>query len=325
MSVKAGSIVWMLAAAAAAGGQAAEPAGVAAKVGQREILAEEVARVVTTAAGANQTNPDALAFLQAQALEQLVQRELVSAHLDRLKFVLSKDELELAYKTVEAQLAAEAGGLEKALAKRNLTLEKFREQVAFEARWNKYTRDNISDKDLEAWFQAHRRDYDGTELRCRHVLFRGPNVRDPAAVPAVVAQADAVRRDILDGKLSFEEAASKYSAGPSRQQGGDLGFIPRRERMVEAFSAALFALEKGQISPPVVTFFGVHLIQCTDVKPGTKTWQDARPELTQAVVQDLFARLAADERRQTPVEYTGATPYLDPQSGQIVPARRDAP
>ena len=124
----------------------------------------------------------------------------------------------------------------------------------------------------------------------------------------------------MGSKLTFADAAKRFSAGPSREQGGDLGFIPRRDRMVEAFSAALFSLKKDEISLPVVTFFGVHLIQCTDEKAGTKTWQDARVELAAAVVQDLFARLAAEERKQTPVEYTGAMPHLDAKTGQIVPA-----
>ena len=68
--------------------------------------------------------------------------------------------------------------------------------------------------------------------------------------------------------MTFADAAEKYSAGPSRAKGGDLGFIPRHGIMVEPFARAAFVLAKGEISPPMATVFGIHLITVTDVKPG---------------------------------------------------------
>ena len=81
---------------------------------------------------------------------------------------------------------------------------------------------------------------------------------------------------ILSGKISFAEAAAKYSAGPSGKQGGRLGQIARHGPMSETFSRAAFALEVGQISPPTPTPFGVDLIRCDGIKPGGKRSAERR-------------------------------------------------
>lgn len=64
----------------------------------------------------------------------------------------------------------------------------------------------------------------------------------------------------LDTGSNFEELARKFSRCPSSAQGGDLGSFGRG-RMVETFEEAAFDLEVGEISDPVRTRFGYHLIQ----------------------------------------------------------------
>ncbi len=125
-----------------------------------------------------------------------------------------------------------------------------------------------------------------------------------------------LRREIVGGESTFAAAAEKYSEGPSRRSGGDLGFIPRHERMVETFSKAAFALAKDEISPPIVTPFGVHLIQCTDVRSGTKSWTDVRSELAAAYAQDQFHKLADEMRPTVMIEYNPAVPHLDAKTGR---------
>lgn len=69
---------------------------------------------------------------------------------------------------------------------------------------------------------------------------------------------DLVRK--LDEGADFGELAQKFSLCPSKARGGDLGIFGRG-RMVEAFETAAFALQPGQVSEPVKTRFGYHLIQ----------------------------------------------------------------
>lgn len=77
-------------------------------------------------------------------------------------------------------------------------------------------------------------------------------------------QALKIRQEICNG-LSFEDAAAKYSKCPSKQNGGDLGYFGKGDMVVE-FEKAAFALPIGEVSQPVKTQFGWHLIKVTDIK-----------------------------------------------------------
>lgn len=294
---------------------------VAATVSGKSITVGDVRRVVKNTFGESQITPENLSATQAEALEQLVNRRLASLALDRMKFVVAEADVDAAVKTLETQAAGRAVGLDQMLAERGMTKATMREDLAWEVRWNKYVRQQITDKELEAWFTTHRRDFDGTELRVSHILFRANGPLNEAAYATLTKQAEQLRSEIVGGKTSFADAARQHSAGPSRAQGGDLGFIPRHDRMVEAFSRAAFALAKGDISPPVATQFGVHLIHCTEIKPGKKSWQDVREPLYTAVMQDLFLKRANEMRPATSIEFTGVLPRLDPKTRQVLTSK----
>ena len=89
------------------------------------------------------------------------------------------------------------------------------------------------------------------EVRASHVLVKTED------------EAKKLREDINAGKISFEDAARQISLCPSGHEGGDLGFF-KRGVMVKPFEDAAFAMKEiGEVSEPVETQFGLHLIQLT--------------------------------------------------------------
>ncbi|MBA4017192.1 MAG: hypothetical protein C0483_08470 [Pirellula sp.] len=292
---------------------------VVARVNGAPIPFREVKQQLSSLLQGREVPANAMPLLLAQGLEQVIARELVAAEMRLKNLKPTPEDLKTAEENFTKNLARRGVSREEYLRQSYLTevdLEKVR---YWEICWNRYSRDLLTNDDLQKYFAAHHRDFDGTELRVSHVLLRIEGTQDQGTLAAAAQKAQAIREEIVNGRLNFADAALRFSAGPSREHGGDLGFIPRRDRMVEEFSAAAFRLKVGEISPPTVTVFGVHLITVTEEKPGRIIWQDVREQLVAAAQVPLFRQLAAHLRKTAEVEYTGLIPRLDPATGKVVP------
>lgn len=95
-----------------------------------------------------------------------------------------------------------------------------------------------------------------------------------------------IYQEIIENKISFEDAAKKYSTCPSKENGGSLGFFARG-RMVPEFEKAAFALKKGEISTPIQSQFGFHIIRLDDKKaPQTKAFDEVKEQIQQEIVRE---------------------------------------
>jgi parvulin-like peptidyl-prolyl isomerase len=297
---------------------AAEPSEpVAAVVGEEPIGASTDNRTVQTALQGRETTPRTIAVLQAQALEQLIGRKLIEQRLAREKQLAADFEISQALEAMQAKLQSQGLTMESLYKQRGLTEADVRAQLLWELSWKKYLEKNVNDAMLEAFFNSQPREFDGTQLGVSHILLRPVNA-SPAALAETAKQAQRLYAQLQSKQLTFGAAAKAYSAGPSREREGDLGFIPRHGVMDEAFSKAAFDLQVGEIGPPVRTRFGIHLIRVTKVRPGDKRGSDVREQLMQPAMQQLFLKLVREEREKTPVRYTGAVPYIRPGTQQVV-------
>ena len=115
-----------------------------------------------------------------------------------------------------------------------------------------------------------------------HILIKVEGKGDPAQQKKALARAEDIAKQAQAGK-DFSELAKANSADlGSKAQGGDLGWLDKGTTN-EAFESALFALKKGEISAPVLTSEGYHIIALRDVRPGkTRSFDEVKPELAKA-------------------------------------------
>jgi parvulin-like peptidyl-prolyl isomerase len=294
-------------------------ATVAATVDGKPIFVEDVARGLQTALqGRDGTNAER-AKLEAEVLDQLIDQKLVEARLAQMGRRAKDADIDQAVAELETKLKPQNRSLADVLAKAGVSEAAMRRRLAWSSVWQKFLDSYLTDQRLEAYFRAHARDYDGSEIRVSHILLRPQASGGDQSPAALLRQAATLRGQIVSGKIDFAAAAKEHSSGPSRRRGGDLGFIPRHGLMVENFARAAFALKKkDDVSDPVVTQFGVHLIRLTDVKPGRKKWTDVRQNLRKDLQRQLFQQLAQTQRGTAKIEITGATPYFQPGTQQLV-------
>jgi peptidyl-prolyl cis-trans isomerase D len=140
---------------------------------------------------------------------------------------------------------------------------------------------SVSDDDLRAAYEKERSHLELPERRhARHILITG---KDDAAA---LAQAQQVLAQAKSGK-DFGALAKQYSQDPgSAQNGGDLGWADRKT-FVKPFTDALFAMSVGEITGPVKTQFGYHIIRLDEIQAGKiKSFEEARPELEAKLRRD---------------------------------------
>ena len=127
------------------------------------------------------------------------------------------------------------------------------------------------------------------EVHARHIL-----VATEDEAKAIEAQ--------LKGGADFAALAKEKSKDPGAANGGDLGYFTK-DQMVPEFAEAAFKLDKGQISDPVHTQFGWHIIKVEDkrIKP-TPTFDQVKPQLENFVAHRAQAELVDNLRKSAKIE-----------------------
>lgn len=152
----------------------------------------------------------------------------------------------------------------------------------------------ISDDEIAEYYAENPAEFQNPKtVEARHILIKV----DPQASPEDVAKAKARIESVLQKARAgqdFAELAKQYSEGPSKDKGGYLGSF-RREAMVKPFSDKAFAMKAGEISDPVKTQFGWHIIKVEKVNDASTTsLADATDKIRQKLAAEYSKILAYD-------------------------------
>lgn len=315
-----------------AGAVAQEPDGraVVARVGGKEILQSEVdavlGRIVTMFPPAAPQGLDATTTvtaagderqlqIRATALEQIIDERLIRAEIQRAAIAIGKEEIEAGVEALRGQLAARGTDWAAFLARSGRDEQSLRDQMALELGMRRLIAPMVDEVRLQRAFESQRRQFDGTRLRISHIVLRPEIGRGDEAVAEAFTKADAIRGEIVSAESTFDDAARRYSAGPSRLRGGDLGWISVDGPMFEDFTSAAYAVAKGDVSKPFATRFGVHLVKVVDVEPGRLSIEDVRDRLIPIAGREALQELLDRVRAAALVEYAPGVPHFDRPGG----------
>ncbi|EPR44433.1 PpiC-type peptidyl-prolyl cis-trans isomerase [Desulfovibrio sp. X2] len=237
---------------------------------RRNVTAQKMlSHLATTAVVSEAEAKDIFTFAREEAKADYVAFPL-DAYLDKIQ--VTDEEAQAYYKKNEARYQAPAMAQ---LAYLEFTPEALAKP------------DEVTEAEAKAYYDAHQSEFhQDAMVRARHILIKVPE-NAPADVAAkALKKIEDIRAHIKSPK-DFAAAAQKYSEGPSAKVGGDLGWFSRGS-MVKPFEDAAFALKPGEISEPVRTSFGYHLILVEEKKP------EGVPPLKD-VIQDVDRKVAEDK------------------------------
>jgi peptidyl-prolyl cis-trans isomerase D len=138
------------------------------------------------------------------------------------------------------------------------------------------------------------------KVQARHILVKVDHAASDADKKAALAKVTELRRRIVDGKEDFAAVAKVSSEDTgTKAAGGDLGLVERNSLLPEVAKAA-FALPLGQVSEPVLSAQGYHLVQVLSKKPAEdRTLEQVKDEIAESILRrdgaKKLARAAADE------------------------------
>lgn len=156
----------------------------------------------------------------------------------------------------------------------------------------------VDEADLRAFYDAHKQDYE--QVRARHILIRAagspapgePGKKELTDVEAL-AKAQEIRKKLAAGGDFAALAAQESDDAGSKDKGGDLNFF-KHGQMVPAFDQAAFSMKVGEISEPVKTQFGYHIIKVE----ARKTYEDSKPEVERRLRSELAQKALEDLQKK---------------------------
>ena len=204
---------------------------------------------------------------------------------------------------------------DEALKAQNMTVEQlkvnYKESMLLQKAYEEVTKDitTVPDADIAAYYEENKADYFVDETRtARHILI-SPSAKDDSsttsttaagdtttttAAPteadweAALAEAEEVRQELVDGG-DWTALAAEYSDDPgSKEVGGELGVVSKGQ-MVPEFDESVFSLAKDEISQPIKTSYGYHIIQVTDIT-------EAKQYTLDEVKEDISSNLVNEKK-----------------------------
>ena len=176
----------------------------------------------------------------------------------------------------------------------------------------------INDQQARQYYQQHLKEYQvPDQVKVRHILISVPKGADAKTDAAAKAKAEDVLKQLRAGG-DWTALAKKYSDDPgSKNTGGELGFLQHGVTVPE-FDKAAFSLNPSQISEPVKTQFGYHILQTEEKQTAhTKSFDEVRGTILATMVRDkeaqgaqTYAASLAGEAQKTGLAKTAAAHHL---------------
>jgi parvulin-like peptidyl-prolyl isomerase len=254
--------------------------------------------------------------VQQSTLTFLVQLQELEQKAKQLGIKITDKQISDRYSQLEKQLGG-AKNLKTQAKAQGLTLQDVRDvvikpQLLSEGIYKKVTGDiKVSDKDVADYYKKNVKLYQQPESRdVRHILVSNRTLANKLY-------------DRIKGGANFAALAKKYSKDPgSRAQGGKLTVV--KGQTAAPFDQTAFLLDKGQVSRPVKTQYGWHIIQAlSDVKPARTTpLKDVKSAIKQQILQQRQRAKWSKWINDTKKEYAKKVHY---QAGFAPPTTSTAP
>lgn len=158
----------------------------------------------------------------------------------------------------------------------------------------------LTEDEKKAFFEANKSKFNKSETAsAKHILLDTEE------------KASELFNKINEGAVSFEDAAAEHSTCPSKDAGGNLGSFPRGQ-MVPEFEEAVFNMKQGEISGPVQTQFGYHLIKLEEIQSGGESeYEEVKNEIEKTLMYQKQSEVYSNKLNDLKSKYQNTVKFND--------------
>jgi peptidyl-prolyl cis-trans isomerase SurA len=234
-----------------------------------------------------------------EVLEYFITEKLVEAAVREAGIKVTEAEIDQYIDKVKKTHGLSDKDFSLALAREGQTLAGFRASVKSKLEENEIIgrqvqrRVNITNDDVERYYKLNAKDFrEGDRARLRHILLPLAENASSDQVQAATAKGHELYKRIAAGE-DFGKLAAEYSDGAGREAGGDIGWMNRGTLLKPIEDLAFEKLAVGQVSQPVRTSMGIHIVKLEAKESGTTPPLSA---VAAKIKDELYAK-ALEERR----------------------------
>ncbi len=260
------------------------------------------------------TDPEGYKEFTKDVLDYLITYEVVTQNAEELAITVTDEEVQTEIDSIlEQSFGGDQAQFDEALKAQNMTVEQlkvnYKESMLLQKAYEEVTKDvtTVPDADIAAYYEENKADYFVEETRtARHILL-SPSAEEDSSTTSTTAagdtttttaapteadwedalsEAEEVRQELVDGG-DWTALAAEYSDDPgSKEVGGDLGVVSKGQ-MVPEFDESVFSLAKDEISQPIKTSYGYHIIQVTEITEAKQyTLDEVKEDITSNLVNE---------------------------------------
>ncbi len=236
-----------------------------------------------------------LAKFRQRIIDRLVEDELIQQKLDAEKIEVPAADIDKELEDYKNRTPGGAERFEEFLTKTGKTVDELKldikKRLALQIYLNKDKALAITDEECTAYYEENKKRFTTKErVKAAHILVQLEKDADQAKQAEAKKKIDAIYAEAIKPGTDFEALATAKSEGPSAPRGGDLGWFTRG-RMVKEFEDAAFTMKPGQVSKPLTTKFGLHVLKVYErEEEGEKKFEEVK--------EDIVKRLEARKFRE---------------------------
>lgn len=243
---------------------------------------EAVASVNGTKITKDELYNELVALGGTSTLDNMITMKLIDQAAADANVTITDEDVNAEIESLKTQFGGEEA-LNSALAQSGMTLDDLKKNTEIQVKIRKILepQTKVTDEDISTYYEENKDTFATPEqVRASHILVETKE------------EADAIKKELDEG-ADFSTLAKEKSTDSSAANGGDLGFFGKGD-MVEEFEKAAFSMEINEISEPIKSDYGYHIIMKTDYKEATDpTLEDKKEEIRKLLVDQQVSELSS--------------------------------